>query len=365
MKNNYDIEDDEITLRELLLKGKFFVEEIFRHWRIVLLCIVFVLAYQVYDYVRHEPVYTARMTFSVDEEEGGSASGITGLLGQFGLSSARPSRYNLDKILALCKSRRVIEQTLFVKADINGEVDYLANHLLRAYATGKEHEDGKTPGVVSYFTHDSLALFNRDENEMLMGLYGFIIGPPDDPKKALLAANYNEDTNIMSIEMTTNNETLSIALTESLFNKLSEYYINKAVEKQLQTLTIIEAKKDSVLGVLKDTEYKLAQFSDSHQGLMRKTDQISELRLRREITALSAMYAEVLKNTEVADFSLKNKTPFIQVIDSPLAPIEPTRLSLPRKIVLGFLIGGIIGSVFIVGRRILQDLLVENNTAKS
>jgi uncharacterized protein involved in exopolysaccharide biosynthesis len=364
MQNNNAIEEDEITLRELVLKGKFFVEEILRRWRFVLVCIVLVLAYQMYDYVTFEPVYTARMTFSVDEEESGSVSGITGILGQFGLSSARPSRYNLDKILALCKSRRVIEQTLFVKAEINGEVDYLANHLIKAYAAEQEPKDGESTEV-SRFTHDSLALFSREENEKLMGLYGFIIGPPDDPKKALLSANYNEDTNIMSIEMTTNNETLSIALTESLFDKLSEYYINKAVEKQLQTLTIIEAKKDSVLGVLKDTEYKLAQFGDSHQGLMRKTDQISELRLRREITALSAMYAEVLKNTEVADFSLKNKTPFIQVIDAPLAPIEPARLSLPRKIVLGILVGGILGSFIIVGRRILQDLMAEDSSAAS
>jgi uncharacterized protein involved in exopolysaccharide biosynthesis len=361
MDNKQQIESDEISLRELILKLKYFAEEVLRFWHITALCIVLAVAYQVYTYVSYEPVYTARITFSVDEEEGGNTSGITGILGQFGLGSVRPSRYNLDKILALSKSRRVIEQTLFVSAEINGKKDYLANHLIEAYEPENE-ENGKTEKVIQRFTKDSLSMFSRAENEKLMALYGLIIGPPEEPKKALLAANYNEDTNIMSLEVTTNNEALSIALTENLFNQLSEYYIDKAVEKQLLTLKIIEAKKDSVLAVLKDTEYKLAQFGDSHQGLTRKTDQISELRLRREITALSAMYAEVLKNTEVADFSLKNKTPFIQVIDAPLQPIQPTQLSLLRKLVMGILIGGIIGTVFVTGRRIVQDVLSENNS---
>lgn len=361
MNPNPHTDSDEISIRDLIFKFKFFLEELLRHWKITAFFILLALAYQMYTYVTYEPIYTARITFSVDEEEGGSASGLTGILGQFGLGSVRPSRFNLDKILALSKSRRVIEQTLFVKTKINDQTDYLANHLIKEYdLAGEENKDDSIP-VLQRFTHDSLPLFGTAENEMLMGIYGLIIGPPEDPKEALLNAKYNEDTNIMSLEVSTTNEALSIALTKSLFNKLSDYYIQKAVEKQLLTLTIIEAKRDSVLGVLKDTEYKLASFGDTHQGLQRKTDQISELRLRREITALSAMYAEVLKNTEVADFSLKNKTPFIQVIDSPLSPIQPTRLSLLRKLILGILIGGIIGSVFVISRRVLQDVLHENN----
>ena len=83
-----------------------------------------------------------------------------------------------------------------------------------------------------------------------------------------------------------------------------------------------------------------------------RTDQITELRLQREVAALSAMYAEVLKNVEVADFTVKNKTPFIQVIDTPLAPIQPVRLSFLRLMLIGVLIGGFIGSALIIARRI-------------
>ena len=353
-QNQYD---DEISLRDLIFKLKSFVAEVWRYWHIPALCIVLVCAFQVYKYFTFEPVYPAKITFSVDEDEGGSAQGLTGILGQFGLGSVRPSRYNLDKILALSKSRRVIEHTLFSKLELDGKEDFLANHMMIEY-------DLKTPGTkkgesgnVFQFTHDSLAIFNRTENEMLITLYNFIIGPPENPKEALISADYNEDTNIMSLSVSTTNEALSIALAKRMFESLSDYYVNKAIEKQLKTYTVVSAKKDSVLTVLKGTEYQLANFKDSHRGLLMRTDQINELRLQREITALSAMYAEVLKNTEVADFSLKNKMPFIQVIDSPLSPIQPTQISLLRKLILGILIGGIIGSVLVVGRKIYRDLL--------
>ena len=80
---------------------------------------------------------------------------------------------------------------------------------------------------------------------MLLSLFNFIIGPPDNPKKALITADYNEDTNIMSIDVSTTNEEISLALANRMFESLSEYYVNKAIEKQAKTLSVITAKKDS------------------------------------------------------------------------------------------------------------------------
>ena len=353
--------NEEISLRDLILKGRSFVQEILHHWRIPAVCIALAVGFQVYKYITFEPTYPAKITFSVDEDEGGSNAGLTGILGQFGLGSVRPSRYNLDKIMALSKSRRVIEQTLLSKLTIEGKEDFLANHLIREYdIKGPATTPGGDPSDF-FYTHDSLPAFNRIENEMLMALYGLIIGPPEHPEKALVTADYNEDTNIMSIDVSTSDEALSLALAQRMFESLSKYYINKAIEKQLKTYNVVSAKKDSVLAVLKSTEYQLANFKDTHRGLLMRTDQISELRLTREITALSAMYAEVLKNTEVADFSLKNKLPFIQLIDAPLSPIQPTQISLVRKLLIGIIIGGFLGAAMVIGRRIWIDIMSDQS----
>jgi hypothetical protein len=348
---------DEVTLRDLILKTKSYSLELLRYWTIPAICIALALGFELYKYFTYVPVYPAIITFSVDEDEGGNSSGLTGILGQFGLGSVRPSRYNLDKILALSKSRRVIENTFFTKITLDGKEDFLANHLMREYGLNKRPVKKGDAKKEFSFTHDSLALFGHDENEMLISLYNFIIGPPDDPKKALVKADYNEDTNIMSLEVSTTNETLSLQLADRMFASLSNYYVTKAIEKQLKTYTVVSAKKDSVLTELKSVEYQLASFKDTHRGLLMRTDQLSDLRLQRDIAALSALYAEVLKNTEVADFSLKNKMPFIQVIDAPLSPLVPTQVSLLRKLLIGIFIGGVAGSIFVFGRKLFRDLL--------
>ncbi|HUR31249.1 MAG TPA: GNVR domain-containing protein, partial [Saprospiraceae bacterium] len=212
-----------------------------------------------------------------------------------------------------------------------------------------------------FFTHDSLVDFTRQENEVLISLYHFIIGPPEDPSKALLVADYNEDTNIMSLTATTKNETLSLELADRMFKSLSDYYINKAIEKSLKTYKIITNKRDSILGQLRSSEYQLANFDDRNRGLMMRTDAVGRIRLQRDVTALTVMYGEVLKNVEVADFSLRSKTPFIQVIDSPIPPIAPVVLSLLRKLLIGIVIGGFIGTLIVVVRKFFRELMTENS----
>lgn len=349
--------NDEISFRDLVLKIQSFVREVRKHWVILALCMALFMVIQTYRYLTFIPEYPAKITFSVDEDEGGNNGGLTSILGQIGLGAVRPSRFNLDKIMALSKSRRVIEHTLFYKTTVDGKEDFLANHLIREYHLNNTKENAKKGKADFFFTRDSLPLFSNTENEMLLNLYNLIIGSPDNPKKALVNTDYNEDTNIMFLAVSTTNEQISLALADRLFISLSNYYINKAIEKQYKTYLVVSAKKDSVLTVLKSNEYQLANFKDTHRGMLMRTDQIAELRLQREITALSAMYAEVLKNTEIADFSLKNKLPFIQVIDEPLSPIQPTQASLLRMLLIGIIAGGMIGSVFVIGRRIYRDLM--------
>ena len=352
MDPNVQPSNDEITFGDLSLKLKEFYLEVKRYWYIPAVCGLIGMAILAYSYFQFVPEYPAEITFSVDEDEGGSSSGLTGILGQFGIGSVRPTRYNLDKIMALSKSRRVIQNTLFAKITIDGKEDFLANHILREYELNVK-EKGAAPFL---FTHDSVPIFSRDENEMMIAVYAFIIGPPEKPKEALVNAEYDDDTNIMSLEASTTDESLSIALSQLMFESLSNYYVSKAIEKQLKTYTVVAYKRDSVLAALKSAEYQLAHFRDTHRGLLMRTDQLTELRLQREIAALTAMYAEVLKNSEVADFSLKNKTPFIQVIDAPLAPIQPTQVSLLRKLAIGLIVGAAIGAAVVIGRKVLRSL---------
>jgi uncharacterized protein involved in exopolysaccharide biosynthesis len=355
MEEKQIVYEDEASLKDLVIKFREYALESIRYWYIPALFAILVTSYELYKYFTYDPVYPAKITFSVDEDEGGGTTGLSSVLGQFGLGGVRPTRYNLDKILELSKSRRVVQQTLFNKITIDGKEDFIANHLLRLYKLNKVDAKKSKTESPFYFTKDSVSTFDRKENEVLLMVYSLIIGPPDQPKKALLSAAYNEDTNIMSLSASTTDETLSLELAKHMFESLSNYYVNKSIEKQVKTYRIVREKRDSVLAVLKSDEYQLANFKDSHRNLLMKTDQVGELRLQRELTAMAAMYAEVLKNTEVADFALRNKTPFIQVIDSPILPIAPSQLSLLRQILIGLILGSAIGVALVTGRKFFKE----------
>jgi len=352
MIDEYPIPHEESpSFRDYVLKARSYFREVLRYWYVPAFFILLMIAYQLYKYSIHVPVYTAKVTFSVDEDEGGSQAGLSGMLSQLGLGSVRPARYNFDKIIELSRSRRVVQQPLFSRITIDGKEDYVANHVIRIYGFDKK----------GYFVHDSLPGFSREENDRLIWLYYFLIGSIEKPENAILSTTYNEDSNILSLTATTREETLSLILAQRMFQSLSDYYINKAIEKSLKTYKIVSTKRDSILGELRSAEYQLANFKDRNRGLMMRTDQVGELRLQRDVAALSAMYAEVLKNTEVADFSLRSKTPFIQVIDAPIAPINPSQLSLIRLIIKGFILGALIGAVLVMGKKAWHEIMAEES----
>jgi len=358
MDENPVVYEKSVSFRDYVLRGRTYVNELLRYWYIPAAFALLGAGYKAYKYSDHIPVYNAQITFSIDEDEGGSSAGLTGMLSQMGLG-VRPTRYNFDKILELSKSRRVVQEPMFARITVDGKEDFLANHIIRIYGVGVDEEEGS--GEPMFFTHDSLSSFTREENELLKSVYGLIIGPPKNPELALLTAGYNEDSNIMTMNATTKDETLSIELARRTFYALSNYYVNRAIEKAQRTYKIVSMKRDSVLGVLRSAEYQLANFEDRNRGMLMRTDQVTKLRLQREIAALAAMYAEVLKNTEVADFSLRTKTPFIQVIDMPIPPLNPSEASFLRSILIGMIIGGLIGVIFVAGRKAIRELMSEND----
>jgi len=97
-KEEQIINDEEITLRELILKVKEFIYELWRYkFIIALFCLPF-LVYMLFKAIKTPVTYPASLTFMVDDQDQGGISPISSILGQFGLP-ARRGAYNLDRIL--------------------------------------------------------------------------------------------------------------------------------------------------------------------------------------------------------------------------------------------------------------------------
>jgi uncharacterized protein involved in exopolysaccharide biosynthesis len=313
--------------------------------------------YMLYDAWTTPATYKAKLTFMVNEDESNTMSGVSSILGQFGFVGRR-GRFNLDKVLELSRSNRIVQEAVFGRIEMNGSEDYLSNHLIELYELDDKWVEKDSLLRDFRFATDSVPAFSDTERKALKRVMRKVVGGEDTP--GLIANDYSEESTIMTLSAETENADMSIALVNGLFEALSDFYIRQSTEKEKQTIAIVQAKVDSIGGLLADKEFALASFADANRNLTFQVAELRRQRLQRDIQKLNIMHAEALKNLEIADFSLRNATPFIQVVDKPIAPLQPIVASKMKALIIGLLLALIIGALFIIGGNIREQVLQEN-----
>lgn len=350
-------EEDEISLKDLILKIQEYFWVVLRKWWLVALITIPIVLYHFYQAYTTPIVYPATLTFMLNEDEGGGMGGLSAILGQFGFGGGRKGKYNVKKLLELSKTRRIVQLALFEKIDFNNKTDYLANHIILAYDYHEKWVESEIGLKDFLFSHDSIPAFNRAENTVLKILHGRVIGSPST--EGLMSTSIDDDSGIMSISAKANSEQLSILLAELIYKKLSNFYIDKTIEKQQRTYQLFKSKADSIQQALNNAQYRLLKFKDTNRALSLRQYEAEEIRLQQETKKLILAYGEVYKNLEVADFSLKSATPFVQVIDLPIPPIRGKGSSKLVAIIKGGIIGVILGITIVLGVYIFQQIMNE------
>ncbi len=367
-RENRQANNDDVTLKDLVFGVQDYFREILVSWKVIALCVILMLGYFLYDTFTTPPFYNAELTFMINEDKDNPLGGVGGLLSSFGLGKGgKGGEYNLEKVLTLSQTRKIISSVLLKKTTIEGNEDFIGNHLIRIY---DYHKKWKENGAEKYydflFKHDDLDNFNIVENKVLKDLYFLVVGSAKDDIQGLMTNSVNDDTGILTFKLNSLNQDLSINLVREVFYELGSFYVSKTTEKQEATFKIIKAKTDSVYNRLLNAEYQLADFRSSNRSLWNEKDELKELRIKRESQMLKLVYGESLKNLELADFTLKNTKPFIQEIDMPIAPIMPIVKSPIMAIILAIITGLILGIMIIVVRKFFRDLMAdpESETSK-
>ena len=337
--------DNEISFEELVQLSRRFVRKSLKLWWMFMLLFVLLAGILVGDALLTPPEYKATFTFMRNEDEGNGLSGVGSILGQFGIRGGR-NRFNLDGVLELAKSRRIVQETIFEEVQVDSLTDYLGNFVIDIYELDKDWVLDEQSLEGYRFTADSLGEYSPTDLYALKRVYMFIIG--SENREGLVSASYSEESNILSFSATTRNEDLSLRLIEELYENLADYYITHSVAKQRATYDIVKSKADSIGGVLRAAEMEYARFRDANQNLFTFTDRLRQEQLSRDIQKLNIIHAEALKNVEIADFSLKNATPVIVELDEPVKPLETIRKSLIRAIAISMILTIVLGTGIIL-----------------
>ncbi|HRH99436.1 MAG TPA: hypothetical protein PK006_00165 [Saprospiraceae bacterium] len=337
---------DSLSFRELVQSLRIYRDAIWKNKLVFISCIFIALSYFVWKALKDYKKFEAQTSFMINENEGGGS--LSSLLGQFGgILGVGSDQVNLEKILELAKTMRIGQAVFFTQVQANGKTDFLANHMIQEWE--RVGLWGKVPFYVKEnplknfkFQHSKTDSFSLLENSALKQVH-FLF-------KKMMATSSSEETGIMNITITSGNESIAYHSCNTLFEKLSNFYIDKTIEKQKETYESLSRKVDSLKQLMSRKEYSLAGIKDSYRSSWLSTEEVPKTLLDRDIKMIQLIYAEAVKNMELASFSLENKTPFIQAIDHPILPLKTNKESLLKNILLGLVLGCLIGAVVITAK---------------
>ncbi len=340
---------EEITLKLALRKLKGYIREIVSEWYIVLLFALPIAAYMLFGAWKFKPTYTATMTFMLNDAQSGAGSGLASFIGQ--ISGSGDGQSNLSKIVELSRSRRIMANALFQQGVVNGVNDYYANHLIRDFDFQQIWKKDTTGLNGFFFKSGDFDHFDRVAKTGFARLYERLTDRADP----LFTSGYSKQSGILDLELKTRNEDLSIQLANVIFDKLSEFYVGSSIEKQEHTVEVLKNKMDSLKRSIQGKEISAAQLEDRQRGLIFESDKVQSKLLRGDAQLSGAGFGEIIKNYEIADFTLKNNIPFIRAIDLPLAPIKPEKPSKTAALITGLGIGFFISVFFILSKNAFKE----------
>lgn len=267
--------------------------------------------------------YEAKLSFIINESKVSNQNSLANLTSQLNIGS---SSLNLteDKILFLITTKRILGQSLLTDLDSNNYT--VAEKLIELLDLKNEYK--KDLDIISFkkFSTKKIEKLSYAENKIIDILISHILKSKDfsfEPvKKKTTSFVAQSSSGIILLGFKSEDEMLSKVLVESIYNNLSDFYINIITQNLEANYNLVSKREDSLKRVMSGFEIQTADAFDNAIGVYRFKGKIQQNRLKRENEILISMYSEVVKNREIAKFNLEQEKPVLQIIDSPTFPLE-------------------------------------------
>ena len=310
-------QDNEVSLQYIVKKGIDFLFFAKKKWKILILSSIIGLVFSIgFTYIEN-PEYKAVLKFALEEDKGGaSVGGALGIASQLGLDiGSNGGLFAGSNIIELMKSRFIIEKTLLTQVVIGNKKCTLAEYFLN---TGSLNLKLKNK-ISDYFKNiEDRNSLSRDQNLILENIYNYLV------KYDINISQKDKKVSIVSIEITSKDELFSKLFCEMLAKQTSDFYIKIKSEKAKMNVEVLQNQVDSVRRQLDIALYNVASYSDRiynlNPSLIKKS--APTRRSQIDVQANTAVLTQLVTNLEISKVTLRKETPLIQILDSPVFPLE-------------------------------------------
>jgi hypothetical protein len=351
------ISNDEISLKELLQSVKEWYDYLLTQWKIIILAGIFGAVLGLGYSFSKKPIYTATLTFALeDEKTGGGFGGALGLASSFGLDlgGSGGGIFTGTNLAELFKSRTMVEQTLMTPVSINGKVISLAEMYIQNNEWRDNWNDNPKFKNIQFLPYTKRKYFTRVHDSILGVIYQNL------SQTSLAVGQKDKKVAIISMDVASTNELFSLYFCEALAKQVGQFYVTTKSKKARMNMKILERQTDSIRAELNGAITGVAVANDNTFMLnpalnVRRTPSV---RRQVDVQANTAILTELVKQTELAKVTLRKETPLIQVIDRPILPLSKERFGKGKGIVVGGFLLSFLMLVLLILKKIINKILV-------
>ena len=352
---NKEIPNDEISLKELIEKGREWFSYLLSQWKVIVLAGIIGAGLGLAYSFSKKPVYTASLSFALEDEKGGgglgSALGLASSLG-LDLGGGGGSIFTGSNLTELFKSRAMVEQTLLSPVVVEGKSISLAEMYIQNNGWRDQWKGKPQYEKIHFLTDTKRKYFTRVHDSILGVMYqnlsqsGLVIGQKD--KKIA----------IITIDVSSTNELFSKYFTEALVKEVSDFYVTTKSKKARENMEILKIQTDSIRGALNGAITGVAVANDNTFALnpAMNVRRAPSARRQVDVQANTTLLTELVKQTELAKVTLRKETPLIQIIDRPILPLKKEKLGTLKALILGGIVAGFLTIVYLSSRKFLRQL---------
>jgi uncharacterized protein involved in exopolysaccharide biosynthesis len=346
--------NEEVTLKELVTSSKEWYSYILSKWKIILLFgLLGGIAGLTLSYIK-KPVYTASLTFVLEDQQTGDMSGALGIASMLGfdIGGGGSGIFTGGNLIELFKSRTMVEQTLLSSVSLDNKSMSFAEMYIQVFNWREGWEKNESLKNLQFLPNAERKSFSRVQDSIMGVMYESII------KNNLKVEQKDKKVDIITIDMQSENEKFAKYFSEALAKEVSDYYILTKSKKARINLDILEKQTDSVRAELNYAITGVAMASDNTFGLnpALNVPRVPSTRKQVDVQANTNILIELVKQTELAKVLLRKSTPLIQIIDKPVFPLKKEKVDKLKSIIIGGFLAGIIILVILIFTRIFYKL---------
>lgn len=347
MKKNSKQEEEEISLTELIARFRNILGYLLKKW-VIIFSIAIMGAAIGFTYAWFHPIkYISRVSFVLEDSKSTGGGGLAALAGQFGfdIGGSGGGIFSSDNILLFLKSESLCRETLLSGYDSAG-TQTLADKYAEASKLKADWRKKKKIGEIIFSKYRN-SQFPRLEDSLMQVITNKIL------MKDLEVGKPDKKSSFIEVKATMPDELLSKYFVERLVKIATDHYVESKTKIKALNVAKLQSRADSLGRLLNNRTYSAASTQQNLVDInpaLRIASVDAEI-TTRDKTMIATIFAEVVKNLELAKVALNQETPTIQIVDQSSLPLKKDKVSKTVSIIVGGIVAALICIVFLLVRR--------------